>query len=95
MVLPKVQVMDKEARSLCKMEGIPLQGRPVERVGNPSKEAVLDGPGAPSHEGRRAYLVLKVWEIHRKSLEGVESLVHREADKSYQAEEVATGQAPH
>ena len=95
MVLPKVQVMDKEAPSLCKMEGILLQGRQVERVGNPSKEAALDGPGAPSHEGRRAYLVLKVWEVHRTNLEGVESLVHREADKSYPAEEVATRQASH
>ena len=86
-----MQVMGKEAPSFCEVEGDPLQGRQVERVGNPSEEAVLDGPWASSHEGRRAHLVPEVWEVHRKNLEGVKNLVHREADKSYQAEEVAAG----
>ena len=95
MVLPEVQGMDKEAPCLCKMEGVLLQGRKVERVGNSSKEAVLDGPRASSHEGRRACFVFKVWQIHRKNLEGAKSLVHREADQSYQAEETAARQASH
>ena len=56
----------RKPQALCKMEGVLLKGRKVERVGNSSKEAVLDGPGAPSYEGRGAYLVPQVWQVHRK-----------------------------
>ena len=93
MELPKVQGMDKEASSLCKVEGVGLQGRQVERVGNPSQKAVLDSPRASFNEGRGAHLVPQVWQVHSQVFEGAEGLVHREASQLYQAEEVAARQA--